>query len=187
MGATRYVVHLCRCLNSSLLPPEHQVVCLLRCPHGPLGQALNKDTPLSILSDLQARPLSLQQIRDGLIVNLQVARSDHECHFLSLLRANVGENFLHGARYDASLVLTLDVAEAFHCVSFASACLAVGENRCVVAREHIKHSRLCCLLVDLGLSGLVVVNAIKAEKVARLVMRVALYISLTTFFSHFVT
>ena len=187
MGATRYVVHLCRCLNSSLLPPEHQVVCLLRCPHGPLGQALNKDTPLSILSDLQARPLSLQQIRDGLIVNLQVARSDHECHFLSLLRANISENFLHGARYDASLVLTLDVAETFHCVGFSGACLAVGENRCVVAREHIEHSRLCSLLVDLGLSRLVVVYAIKAEKVTRLVVWMALNISLTTFLCYLVT
>ena len=187
MGATRYVIHLCRCLNSSLLPPEHQVVCLLGRPYGPLGQALNEHTSLGVLSDLQASPLSLQQVRDGLIIYLQVARSDHECHFLSLLRANVSENLFHGARYDASLVLTLDVAETFHCVGFSGACLAVGENRCVVAREHIEHSRLCSLLVDLGLSRLVVVYAIKAEKVARLVMRVALYISLTTFFSHFVT
>ena len=80
MGAGTNVVHAGAGLDPRLLALEHEVVDLGGGADGPLGKTLNENTALGlgIFSNLQRSPLSLKQVRNGFIVNLEVAGSDHK-------------------------------------------------------------------------------------------------------------
>ena len=54
VGATTDIIHLRRCLNSRLLPTDHQVVSFTRSANSPFREAFDEDATLGILSDLQA-------------------------------------------------------------------------------------------------------------------------------------
>ena len=73
----------------------HQAVNLVGASHSPLAETLDKDTLLFVLADLQRGSINLQQIRDHLIVDLQVTRTDHKGRVLRGLHLDEAEDLLH--------------------------------------------------------------------------------------------
>ena len=128
----RKVVHFGRCCcpwQSSLL---HKTVYLIGRPNSPFRKSFYKDSFLLVLSDLQTCPVHLQQVRNNLVIDLQIRRSHHEGGVLILLHLDIPKDFFHTSRNYSPLRISRVVLKAFHGVSLTSTSLTISKNCSVV-------------------------------------------------------
>ena len=182
MWTTADIIHFSGGRRSGLLASNHQVVGLAWGTHGPLWQALNKDTPFGILSDLQTGALGLQQVTDGLVVDLEVTGSNHKGALLSLFRPNVSEYLFHRSRDNSSLFLLLTILESFHCKSLAGASLAISKDSRIVTWQDWADGRLGRLLVNVDLGRIIVVDPVEGELVSGYALGLSVHVALAPLF-----
>ena len=185
--STADIVHFSGGRWSGLLASNHQVVGLTGGAHGPLWQSFNKDTPFGILSDLQTGALSLQQVTDGLIVDLEVTGSNHKGALLSLFWPDVSEYLFHRSGDNSSLFLLLTILESFHCESLASASLTICKDSRIVTWKDRADSRLGRLLVNVNLGRIIVINPVEGELVSGYALMVSVHVALAPLFRQLLT
>ena len=125
MRATTHIVHLSTSLHSDALPPCHQTVDLDWGADSPLTESLNKYSSAAIFPDLQLLSVRFQQVRNCLVINLQVRSSDHEGNVIHGAALNVHEDFLHRSGNNSSLWVDLIILEPFHSESFSGSSLPI--------------------------------------------------------------
>lgn len=187
MRATRVWVHFGSCSGARLCSSLHEREYFTRRPDSPLTKTFNKEPSPLVLPNLKRSSLVLQQIRNNVIVDLEVAGSHHKrCSGVALI-LNVAKYLLHCSRDDSSVRITSIVTEALHCMSFPSPCLAIREECCIVSFESTKHSLLSSMRVNFSLSRIYIVNSIERESMLlhqmRVIRDIPLPLSLTYFSS----
>ena len=128
MRARGDIVHLGAGSCSHSSTTLHQSIDLERGAHSPFRKTLNKDTSLSIFTDLETGSTitRLKEICDRLIVDLKVRCTDHKRGILIGSVLYVLEDLLHCTRNDTSLGIRLKVFETFHRESLTCTRLSIG-------------------------------------------------------------
>lgn len=142
------VVHLGGCGSPVLSSLLHQGVNFVWRPDCPFTESFHEDSLFLVFSNLQLRPVDLQQIRDDLVVDLEVADSDHEGGVLAGLHLNKLEYLFHASGDYTSLGVTNIVLKPFHGVGLSCACLPVGDDCRVITFENGDDTVLSCVVVD---------------------------------------
>ena len=131
--------------------------------------------------------VNLEQIRDDLVVDLQVGSSHHEGGVLRGLHLNESEDLLHAPRHYSSVRVPSFVLETLHGVSLSRASLAVGQDGRIVALKHREHSGAGSVVVHVFLRRRLIVYIVEGEGLphtkVRILINVFLFFSFVNFCS----
>ena len=165
MRTTRVWIHLRSCCGSRLSSSLHQREYLTRWPNRPLTEAFHKQPSSLILPDLERGSLMFQQIGNYIVVDLEIASSDHEGTFRVTLVLNEPKYLFHCTWYYSSLRISPTVTKSFHCMRFAGSSLSVSQKCGIIAFKCAEYCFLSSVRVHFSLSSIYVINPIKWESV----------------------
>lgn len=185
MRARTHIVHFGGGSGTAQSTLLHQTVDLVRAAHSPLTQTLNEDTLLFVLTDLERGPIDLQEIRDHLIVDLKVARTDHKGSVLRRLHLDESKDLFHRPGHNTTLGVTRRVFEALHRVGLTGASLSIGKNGGIVALEDRPDSLFGCILIDPLLGRVLIVHMIKGEGLPDAQVRISIHVPLSFLLVYF--
>ncbi len=176
-----HIIHLRGSSSSAECSFLHETIDFIGTSDRPLTQALYKNTFFLVFTDLETSAVNFQEVRNHLVVDLEVGCTYHECRVLVWLHLDKTENLLHWTRHNTSLRISSIILEPLHCMCFSSSRLSISKYRSIIPLKYRENGLFSCVLIDIFLSGRLIIHMIESEVLPHTQMWVLFHISL--FFS----